>query len=325
MNSKIDTTNWKEFRLKDIFKFKKGKCSNSPDLEEGCDLPYIGAKKEENGVMKWVKKEKHLVSKKNCISFICQGAGSNGFNNYFDIDTIQSTSNVLGYNENLNEFNGLFIVTVLDLERPKWSFGRGRAPKLADTIIKLPSDLSGNPDWKYMENYIKSLREREREREIDEISESFLEKNTLIFYPSNWKEFKLNDIFNFPKIKKYSKIPESKGLIPFVSSSSKNNSVVGFVDEKPINIKNVISITTNGEGFIAKYQEKFCCYSSDSEIITSVNLNKYSAMFIISILSRESYRYSFMRKPKNNKINNSVIKLPSDVNGNPDWDLWKNI
>ena len=160
-NLKIEE--WKEFQLKEIFIFQKGKCSNAPELEEGNDIPYIGAKKDENGFMKWVKRDEKLVSKGNCISFICQGEGSNGFNNYFDIDTIQSTSNTLGYNKNLNEYNGLFIVTILDLERPKWSFGRGRAPKLKNTKIKLPADQNGQPDWKYMEEYIKILRERERD------------------------------------------------------------------------------------------------------------------------------------------------------------------
>lgn len=159
----IDTSKWKWFRIGDIFKLEKGKCSNAPELEEGQDIPYIGAKKTENGVMSFHKKDLKLISKGNCICFICQGAGSNGFNNYFDIDTIQSTSNTLGYNPKLNEYNALFIVTVLDLERPKWCFGRGRAPKLANEKIKLPSK-NNEPDWEYMEQYIKSLRERERER-----------------------------------------------------------------------------------------------------------------------------------------------------------------
>ena len=107
--------------------------------------------------MKWTIKNSKLIQKGNAICFICQGAGSNGFNLYMDKETIQSTSNTLGYNENLNKYNSLFIITVLDLERPKWSFGRGRNPTLKNQIVKLPADANGNPDWKYMEEYIKSL------------------------------------------------------------------------------------------------------------------------------------------------------------------------
>lgn len=164
MNNKINYKEWSDFKISDLFTLKKGKCSNAPDLEDGNDMPYVGAKKTENGVMKWIKTpEKNLISKGNCIAFICQGAGSNGFNNYFDIDTVQTTSNVLGYNAKLNKFNALFIVTVLDLERPKWSFGRGRAPKLKETIIKLPSKNS-QPDWEFMEKFMKSIFEQEKSK-----------------------------------------------------------------------------------------------------------------------------------------------------------------
>lgn len=159
----MNKENWKEFKIGDIFKLVKGRCSSSPDLNPGYDLPYLGAKKKENGVIKWVALDEDsfdYVSKGNAIMFICQGAGSNGFNLYVDIDSIVTTSNTMGYNNNLNKYNALFIVTVLDLERPKWCFGRGRAPKLGETIIKLPSkdtDKGIEPDWKGMEKYMKNI------------------------------------------------------------------------------------------------------------------------------------------------------------------------
>lgn len=163
----INTSNWREFKIGDIFKLKKGLCSNAPELSDGNEVPYIGAKKKENGVMKWVKRDEELISKKNCIAFISQGAGSNGYNNYYEIDTIQSTSNVLGYNENLNKYTGSFIVAVLDLERFRWSFGRGRAPKLKDTVILLPAN-GESPDWKFMEEFMKDIK-RDLSNKIDNI------------------------------------------------------------------------------------------------------------------------------------------------------------
>ena len=53
------------------------------------------------------------------------------------------------------------MVSLLDLERPKFSFGRKRKKTLANTEIKLPAKLNSKneyePDWQYMEDYIKSL------------------------------------------------------------------------------------------------------------------------------------------------------------------------
>lgn len=157
MISKLDTSNWKEFKLSNIFSLANCKCSNASELEDGNDLYYVGAKKSNNGVIKKVKYDEELVTKGNCIVFICDGQGSIGFNNYMDQDFIGSTTLMVGYNNKLNRYNGLFIVAVLDLERPKFSFGRKRKKTLGETTIKLPVDCNGKPDFDYMENYMRNL------------------------------------------------------------------------------------------------------------------------------------------------------------------------
>jgi hypothetical protein len=59
------------FRLGDYFCIEKGKCADSTELIDGDEIAYIGAKKTENGVMKYVKREDSLASKGNCLCFIC--------------------------------------------------------------------------------------------------------------------------------------------------------------------------------------------------------------------------------------------------------------
>lgn len=154
----LNTKNWKYFELKSIFRFEKCKCSSASTLlEEGEDIYYIGAKKDVNGVMKKVKLVENMVAKGNCIVFIGDGQGSVGYTTYHPTDFIGSTTLSCGYNNLLNQYNALFMVTVLDLERFKYSFGRkyGKA-QLLKTKIKLPAQ-NGKPDFKFMEDYIKSL------------------------------------------------------------------------------------------------------------------------------------------------------------------------
>ena len=47
--------------------------------------------------------------------------------------------------------------SILSQERPKYSFGRKWKTHIPETSIKLPVDVDDNPDWQFMENYIKSL------------------------------------------------------------------------------------------------------------------------------------------------------------------------
>ena len=89
---------------------------------------------------------------------IGQGQGSAGYAIYLDKDFIGATSLNLGYANWINPFTAQFVTTVLCQEYDKYSFGRSwTGDRLKDTIIKLPVDENGNPDWQFMENYIKSL------------------------------------------------------------------------------------------------------------------------------------------------------------------------
>ncbi len=124
--------------------------------------------------MKHTKKDKDLISKGNCIVFICNGEGSVGFANYMKDDFIGTSDIVTGYNPNLNSKNGIFIATIASQERPRYSFGRKWKTTLKQTVIKLPTPKDENaeyvidkvkkysdngyiPDWKYMEDYIDFL------------------------------------------------------------------------------------------------------------------------------------------------------------------------
>ena len=154
--SELKVDKWKNFRIGDLLDLERCKNSASSDLLDGDDCYYLGAKKNDNGVMRRVKREEHLITKGNCIVFIGNGQGSVGYTNYMNQDFIGTADLTVGYSKHLNPYVGLFLVTLLDLERPKYSFGRKWSARIGDTTIRLPSKDTA-PDWTYMENYIKSL------------------------------------------------------------------------------------------------------------------------------------------------------------------------
>ncbi len=177
---KLNIVDWKEFfvlktdNTPGLFLIESCKCGCAGDLDDGEDLNYIGAKKSDNGVMKKVAKDENLLSTGNGILFICDGEGSVGYTNYMDEDFIGSTTTSIGYNKNLNVYNALFMVTVLDQEKFKYSYGRKYRANLEKITIKLPIKYNNDktpyiddtheysndgyvPDWDYMEKYIKSL------------------------------------------------------------------------------------------------------------------------------------------------------------------------
>lgn len=158
---KLNTEEWKWFSVENLFDLEVTKGSTTDELTEGNEIPYIAAKHNNNGCEMMCAREDNLqfISKGNCIVFICLGAGSAGYALYQGGDFIgMSGKTMCGYNPNLNQYNGIFLATILTKERPKYSFGRSwTGDRLKKTRIKLPTTPSGEPDWKFMEDYIKSL------------------------------------------------------------------------------------------------------------------------------------------------------------------------
>ncbi|HIX20463.1 MAG TPA: SAM-dependent methyltransferase [Candidatus Akkermansia intestinigallinarum] len=58
----------------------------------------------------------------------------------------------------MNVYRAMYICAVINNERYRFSYGRAvYSGVLKDLQISLPVDANGNPDWQYMEDYIKSL------------------------------------------------------------------------------------------------------------------------------------------------------------------------
>lgn len=169
IKTKINTMNTfnpnllsKYFTIDEIFdRIEPAKGTTTDNLLPGNDVPYIAAKKDDNGLMEMVALEgnEEFISKGNCIVFVQLGQGSAGFTTYQNDDFIGMNGKIsCAYSSKLNKYNALFLVTVLDRERPKYSFGRSwTGERLKATRIKLPVDSQGEINWKYMEDYIKSL------------------------------------------------------------------------------------------------------------------------------------------------------------------------
>lgn len=158
--SELNVASWQSFTVEEIFgKPQSANGETTDQLEEGTDLVYIAAKKENNGVKATVEYDSRYISKGNSIVFINLGQGSAGYATYQPYDFIGMKGKIsTGTFDRLNQYIGVFLVTILDKERFRYSFGRSWAgDRLLQTKIKLPVDENNEPDWDFMEKYIKSL------------------------------------------------------------------------------------------------------------------------------------------------------------------------
>jgi hypothetical protein len=58
----------------------------------------------------------------------------------------------------MNPFSALFIVTVIKAEKYRFNYGRKwHVERMNISKIKLPSNNKKQPNYEFMENYVKSL------------------------------------------------------------------------------------------------------------------------------------------------------------------------
>ena len=329
---KIDTSTWKQFVIGELFELESGKVNNASELIEGNDIAYVGAKKDENGIMRYVAMDDTKVTEGNCVVFICDGQGSVGFANYMNVDFIGTVNVVAGYNESLNAQSGLFIATVFSLERKKYSFGRKLKTALATTTIKLPATLDGKPDWQWMESYIDSLHSEPLKTKNDAHSASF--------DMSTWKTFGFTEIFKVCK-GFYNKKPEpsGEGTIPFLSATSENNGVTEYYtleeianatrtgdgSNDPLSRKlfpgHAVCVTNNGSVGFAYYQAKQFTCSHDVNPLYRLEgeFTEATGLFVASVIMKDRYRWAYGRKWRPERMVHSTIDLPATPDGKPDW------
>lgn len=149
----LKPTNWRYFRLDTLFEVHKGKRLTKADMEKG-DTFFIGSSDSNNGITDRIGQD--AIFKENSITVNYDGSVAEAYYQpikYWALDSV----NVLYPKFNLNPFVGLFIVTIIKLEKYRFNYGRkwGKE-KMEQSLIKLPVK-NDQPDFDFMENYIKSL------------------------------------------------------------------------------------------------------------------------------------------------------------------------
>ena len=341
----IDRSGWKHYRIGDLFTLEVGKVNNKGNLlEAGNNCLYLGASKQQNCVISRCSLSEELLQKGNCILFICDGQGSVGYTNYIDKEFIATVNITAGYNEHLNPYVGLFLVTILDLERPKYSYGRKWKTHLADTRILLPTNhATGEPDWQFMEEYMKALPVLsvctntigiDSNLHLRKIDRGKCHRITEEASGVKCAKFIIGDLFNVHLTKGDLKASDCTtnprcDSIPLVSAGDSNNGYIGSVEKSGDGMAEVFSgnsITV--DMFCKAYYQPRTFYAVGhgrvNILIPKFKLNVYRALYICSIINNEKYRFSYGRALYSNTIKDLHISLPVTSKGEPDWQYMEN-
>lgn len=161
--NKICIKDWKEFRIDALFTICKPAPRVQTQYEDG-NVPFVASGSENNGVQKYCTPlQNDILEKGNCITV----SPVDGYAFYQESDFLGrggagSSINILR-NDKLNKYNALFLCTIIRRVCSKYSYNQMcSASKLSAEKITLPITNSGEPDYFYMEEYMKSIIKKQR-------------------------------------------------------------------------------------------------------------------------------------------------------------------
>lgn len=295
-------------KLKDLFQINNGNGFYLKNMDIGGDINYISMSGNNNGISEKV----HMVEdikpfKSGLITVAMQGTVLSTFVQPNDFYTSLHVA-VLEPKVKMTDKEKIFYCMCIEANKFRYSYGRKANRTLKDLLVP---HLDNIPSWVYEANI----------PDYSNIHLPYLEEKTPELKVEDWKEFRLDELFDI----KYGTFISTKskegeeGLTPYITTTANNNGIGRHIKRKPDYPANSLTIATDGTIGEVFYQETpYCASNITGVLIPKFELNPYIAMFLITILKQERFRYSYGRKWSIQKVRETRIRLP-EKEGKPDW------
>ncbi len=326
----MDTSSWKWFRYDEIFDIRKGKRLTKENMTGG-NIRYIGAIDSNNGLSALIGNDSHL-HRANTISVSYNGSIGYAFyqeKEFWATDDV----NVLYPKFKLNRYLALYLCSLIEKEQYRFCYGRKWDLEMMNkSLIKLPVTPSGEPDWKYMEDFVKdqiipqlpkkAQRVWLQKYDITPQQDMKMQLNT-----NEWKWFSIEEFCEYPyKAKAYNANELTECLnndpkaILYVTRTDVNNGCKGFVINDGFEeVERSGAITIGDTTSTIFYQNKDFICGDHMVVLRSKFFNVYTGLFITALLNKERFRYNYGRAFTMDIIAETRIKLPVTPSGEPDW------
>ena len=342
MDEHMKSNNWKDFYLHRLFTATMGNgidavvTTNNPN-----GINYVGRGEGNNGVMDIIDMVDGATPfPSGCITLALGGSLGSCYVQPRPFYTSQNVA-VLREKVPLTANTKLFLATLISYECSiKFvAFGRELNSHFRkDFVIKLPvlrdaegkaiidakcrfSDDGYVPDFEWMDSYIRTLHYKPIATKIKSQNKHLSTQG--------WKNYRLDALFDFKKGTRLTKEDMEDGDVNYLGAIDSNN---GIRQKIVCKVKdqyepNCITVNYNGSVGEAFYQIEPFWASDDVNVLYAKPwwlLNKFIAMFIITVIKANKYKFDYGRKWTLKKMKESTILLPATNDGKPDFIYMEN-
>lgn len=327
-NLSLNCRSWKEFFLEDVVSINSGERLTKADMKFG-NMPFVGASELNNGITAFTCSKNGSLDK-NVLGVNYNG--SVGFAFYHPYQALFSDDvKRVKWKDSLhnNRYTLLFLASMIRQQKCKYAYGyKFNSQRMKRQKILLPIHSDNTIDWRFMEDYMKQKEQQILKPTIDILCK-YLTTNNIYrkteggkLAHSNWKAFCFTEVFTeIQRGKRLKKADHTQGVIPYVSSTSLNNGIDGFIgnDGSVRKFEDCLTLANSGSVGSAFYHRYTFVASDHVTKLKHSGLDKYAYLFMIPIINRLSEKYSFNREINDDRIRREKLLLPATDNGEIDF------
>lgn len=333
---KLNDREWRDFAVPYVFqKIQRGKRLKKADHVSGV-VPYVSSTANNNGVDDYIEATKGTRVFENCISLANSGSVGTAFYEPF---TFVASDHVTSLKcDNANEYIYLFLTAVLEQQSSNFNFNREiNDLRIKKMRIMLPVTDTGEPDYQFMEDYVRELMAIKRKQYRDFVERRLTElgadvKNIGGGYKQSlesreWSVFLVGDLFSVKRPSARNKDNYEEGRIPFVASGAVNNGVMKYCkpyEDELLDEANCITVSpVDGSSFYQPFPFLGRGGAGSSVLLLHTNgLNLYSGQFIARMIYNTcSAKYTYGHMGNKDSIKRERIMLPVTENGKPNYEF----
>lgn len=309
---KITDREWKEFKISELFILDKNKRQiptgayiHKDNLKIGY-TPRITVTSMNNGIDNyWKTVHKNYRCYKNFMSVSFLG---DCFYHKYTASLDMKVHCLKLKDFELNENIALFILSCLKNNTKNSSYGNQLSSNdLPAKHFLLPINAKGNPDYQFMEDYVKEIIIKKKQEYVNYVQKLLhaVDNKTLMqpLEVLRWKEFFIsgnNGIFNIKAsnsgIDKNKLISNKVNNIPYITRTDIDNGISLFTGRNQnkrysINEKNVITIGLDTQ---TVFYQPFCFFTGQNiQVLKNNFINKYNALFIKQSLKIQLKKFNW--------------------------------
>ncbi len=301
-------------KISDIFEVKYGVNLELVNIEE-CNkqnknsINFVSRTDKNNGVSAYVQKMDDVES--NPANTISVAGGGSVLATFFQQEPYYSGRDIyiLIPKKQLSEIEMIFYCYCIRKNKYRYNYGRQANKTLKDILIPEAIPV----EWQNLSF-----------KKVNSLNEEPLLKADFKLNKENWKKFSLEDLFEITGSKTTPLLELEEygdGKYPFITTQATNNGVEGFYDyhtEKG----NVLVVDSAVAGYCSYQSFDFSASDHVEKLIPKFEMDKYTGLFLTTVLNKEQYRYNYGRKASQSRLKQRSIKLPSK-NDNPDWNFMR--